>query len=151
MIRMLIFTIALFAGYSSLAQSYKQVKWNYSVKKIGDKTYEVHMTASIGGNYHLYAQNVGVEGPVPTTFSFTKNPLILLDGKVKENGKQIKKYESIWGGSVSYFERTVDFVQVVKLKANVKTNLAGKVEFMVCDDKQCLPPSDVDIKVSIGG
>ena len=151
MIRILIFTIALFAGYSSMAQSYKQVKWNYSVRKIGDKTYEVHMTASIGGNYHLYAQNVGVEGPVPTTFSFTKNPLITLDGKVKENGKAIKKYESIWGGSVNYFERMVDFVQVVKLKANVKTNLAGKVEFMVCDDKQCLPPSDVDIKVSIGG
>jgi thiol:disulfide interchange protein DsbD len=70
---------------------------------------------------------------------------------VKENGKLIKKFESIWGGSVSYFEKTVDFVQVVKLKANVKTNLAGKVEFMVCDDQQCLPPSDVEIKVSIGG
>jgi len=39
----------------------------------------------------------------------------------------------------------------VKLKANVKTNLSGKVEFMVCDEKQCLPPSDVDIKVNIGG
>jgi thiol:disulfide interchange protein DsbD len=135
----------------SQAQSYKQVKWNYSVKKIADKTYEVHMTANITGNYHLYAQNPGIEGPVPTNFNFVKNPLIILDGKVKENGKLLKKYESAWSGHVNYFQNAVDFIQIVKLKANVKTNLAGKVEFMVCDDKQCLPPSDVDFKVSIGG
>jgi thiol:disulfide interchange protein DsbD len=151
MVRFYILTLLVFAGFTSQAQSNKQVKWNYSVKKIADKTYEVHMTASIGGNYHMYAQNVGVEGPLPTSFSFTKNPLIVLDGKVKENGKLIKKFESIWGGNVSYFEKTVDFVQVVKLKANVKTNLAGKVEFMVCDEEKCLPPSDVEIKVNIGG
>jgi thiol:disulfide interchange protein DsbD len=52
---------------------------------------------------------------------------------------------------VKYFESKVDFVQVVKLKANVKTSLAGKVEFMVCNDKQCLPPSEVEINVNIGG
>jgi hypothetical protein len=151
MVRFLILSLLVFAGLTSTGQSFKQVKWNYSVKKIADKTYEVHMTASIGGSYHMYAQNVGVEGPLPTSFSFTKNPLIVLDGKVKENGKLVKKFESIWGGNVSYFEKTVDFVQVVKLKANVKTNLAGKVEFMVCDEEKCLPPSDVEIKVSIGG
>ena len=149
--KILLFGLLLFAGSISMAQSQKMVKWNYSVKKIGDKTYEVHMTANIGGNYHLYAQNVGVEGPVPTTFSFTKNPLISLDGNVKEVGKLVKKFESVWGGNVNYYENKVVFVQVVKLKANVKTNLAGKVEFMVCDDKKCLLPSDVNIVVNVGG
>lgn len=151
MIRTFILSLLIFAGLQSLGQSNKQVKWNYSVKKISDKTYEVHMTATINGDFHMYAQHVGVDGPLPTSFNFTKNPLILLDGKVKENGKLIKKHESIWGGNVNYFEKTVDFVQIVKLKANVKTNLAGKVEFMVCDEEKCLPPSEVDIKVSIGG
>ena len=149
--KFLSFLVFTLIGFLSVAQSSKQVKWNYSVKKIADKIYEVHMTASINGNYHMYAQNVGVDGPAPTNFNFVKNPLISLDGKVKENGKLIKKYESVWGGSVNYFEKSVDFVQVVKLKANVKTNLSGKVEFMVCDEKQCLPPSNVDIKVNIGG
>ena len=146
-----IFFILVLSNYVLQAQSFKQVKWNYSVKKISDKTFEVHMTASINGRYHLYAQNVGVEGPAPTSFNFTKNPLIRLDGVVKEEGKLIKKYESAWNGNVNYFEKSVNFVQVVKLKANVKTMLSGKVEFMVCDDKQCLPPSEVDIKVPIGG
>jgi Disulphide bond corrector protein DsbC len=133
------------------AQSNKQVQWAYTVKKIADKTYEVHMTATIGDNYHMYAQNAGVEGPLPVAFKFTGNPLTVLDGKVKEAGKLVKKYESAWPGTVNYYEKTVDFIQVVKLKANIKTNLAGSVEFIVCNDSQCLPPATVEFKVNIGG
>jgi hypothetical protein len=138
-------------GNMAFAQSSKQVQWAYSAKKIADKIYEIHMTATINGDYHLYAQNVGGDGPIPTAFTFTKNPLTNLDGKVKENGKMIKKFETAWKHDVNYYEKNVDFIQVVKLKGNVKTNLAGKVEFMVCNDKQCLPPSEVEINVNIGG
>jgi len=147
----LLFGMAVLAGNILMAQSSKQVNWSYTAKKIADKTYEVHMTASIGGDYHLYAQDAGGEGPIPTSFTFTKSPLVALEGKVRENGKLVKKFESAWNHDVKYYEKTVDFVQVVQLKSNVKTNLAGKVEFMVCNDHECLPPADVDIKVNIGG
>jgi len=143
--------MAVLAGNVIMAQSSKQVNWSYTAKKIADKTYEVHMTAAIGGDFHLYAQDAGGDGPIPTSFTFTKSPLLALDGKVKENGKLVKKFESAWNHDVKYYEKTVDFVQVVQLKSNVKTNLAGKVEFMVCNDHECLPPADVDIKVNIGG
>jgi len=133
------------------AQSAKQVKWSFTSKKIAEKTYEIHMTASLNGNWHLYAQNVGVDGPVPTTFTYTKNPLLLVDGKPKEVGKVIKKKEEVWGGVVNYYEKSVNFIQVVKVKGNIKTNMAGKVEFMVCDDQQCLPPSQVEFTVNLGG
>ena len=133
------------------AQSAKQVQWAYTAKKIADKTYEVHMTATINSSYHLYGQNAGVEGPLPTTFSFVKNPLAVTEGKPKEIGKLVKKYESAWPGTVNFYEKTVDFVQVVKLRGDIKTTLAGAVEFIVCNDSQCLPPSKVDIKVNIGG
>ena len=109
------------------------------------------MTATIGGDFHLYAQDAGGDGPIATTFTFTKSPLFSLDGAVKENGKLVQKFEDAWKHNVRYYEKTVDFVQVVKLKSKAKTSLAGKVEFMVCDDRECLPPADVDIKVPIGG
>jgi hypothetical protein len=151
-----IFLFALVISSVNLltAQSSKQVSWAYTTKKIADKTYEIHMTASITGDYHLYAQHqhiVGDAGPVPTTFTFTKNPLLVLDKQVKEIGKGISKHEGVWNGDVNYYEKSVDFVQVVKLKTNAKTNLSGKVEFMVCNEKQCLPPSEVEINVNIGG
>ena len=133
------------------AQSAKQVKWSFTSKKIAEKTYEIHMTASLNGNWHLYAQNVGVDGPVPTTFTYTKNPLLSVDGKPKEVGKVIKKKEEVWGSVVNYYEKSVNFIQVVKVKGNIKTNMAGKVEFMVCDDQQCLPPSQVEFTINLGG
>jgi thiol:disulfide interchange protein DsbD len=144
-------SIAIITGFTLSAQSSKQVKWAFSSKKVAEKTYEVHMTATINGNFHMYAQNVGVEGPLPTAFVFTKNPLVQFDGKVKEIGKLIKKYESTWSGNVNYYERTVNFIQTVKVRGAAKTNIAGKVEFMVCDDSRCLPPGEVEFSVNIGG
>jgi len=147
----ILFVFAVLAGTLAMAQSAKQVNWVYSSKKIADKTYEVHMTATIGGNYHMYAQNVGGDGPIPTSFTYTRSPLLDIEGATKEKGQMIKKFESAWNHDVNYYEKEVEFVQVVKLKSNVKTSLAGKVEFMVCNDHECLPPSTVDIKVNIGG
>ncbi len=140
------------SGGAIMAQSGSatQVHWNYSAKKIGDKTYEVHMVASIGGGWHMYSQKAG-EGPVPTSFTYTKSPLITLDGETKEVGKMKTVHEAAFNSDVHYYENTVEFVQVVKLKSNAKTNIAGKVEFMVCNDHECLPPTDVDFKVAIGG
>lgn len=139
------------AVFAAMAQSNKEVKWAFSAKKVADKTYEVHLTASINGDWHLYAQNVGVDGPVPTTFTFTKNPLLSFNGKVKELGKVIKKKEEVWGGVVNYYENTVDFVQIVKIKGSAKTSLAGKVEFMVCNDSKCLPPAEIPFSINVGG
>jgi hypothetical protein len=149
--RIILFGLAILTGGLVMAQSSQEVKWAYTAKKIADKIYEVHMTAAIGGDYHLYAQDAGGDGPIATAFSFTKSPLFSLEGKVREQGQLIRKFESAWSHDVKYYQNTVDFIQVVKLKGNLKTSLAGKVEFMVCNDRQCLPPSDVDIRVNIGG
>ncbi len=129
----------------------KPVNWSFTAKKIADKTYEVHLTASITGNWHIYSQNVGVDGPLPTTITLVKNPLLTVDGTPKELGKLIKKKEEAWDGVVNYYENTVSFVQKVKVKGAAKTNLAGKVEFMVCNDEKCLPPVEIDFKVAVGG
>ena len=146
----LLLALAVIALAGAQAQSNK-VNWTFSSKKVADGTYEVHLKADISGNWHLYAQNVGVEGPIPTSFTFTKNPLVSLSGTPKEVGKVIKKNEEVWGGVVNYYENTVDFVQTVKVKGKAKTNLAGKLEYMVCNDKECLPPTEVPFSVAIGG
>ncbi|MBC7848228.1 MAG: hypothetical protein H7Y31_00760 [Chitinophagaceae bacterium] len=145
-----ILAVVLVTTFAS-AQSAKQVKWTYVAQKVADKTYEIQITANLNSNWHIYSQNAGVEGPLPTAFTFTKNPLIVLDGKPAEVGKVIKKNEEVWGGVVNYYEKTVKFVQKVKIKGNIKTNLSGKVAFILCNDNTCLPPSEVDFSVNIGG
>jgi thiol:disulfide interchange protein DsbD len=72
-------------------------------------------------------------------------------GEIKEVGKVVKKFESAWGYTVAYYEKTVDFVVTATVKGNAKTSLASTVEYMVCDDHQCLPPSDTELNIKIGG
>ncbi|HEY1202714.1 MAG TPA: protein-disulfide reductase DsbD domain-containing protein [Niastella sp.] len=134
----------------TMAQSSKEVKWAFSSKKIADKTYEVQITATVNGGWHIYSQNVGVDGPIPTAFTFTKNPLVVLEGTPNEVGKVISKNEEVWGGVVKYYENKVVFVQKVKIKGG-KTNLAGKVEYMVCNEEKCLPPAETPFTIAIGG
>jgi hypothetical protein len=148
--KILSFALFLAIAFNVSAQSTKQVKWTFTTKKVADKTYEVMMTANINGNYHMYAQNAG-EGPVPTSFEFNRNPLLQLDGKIKEVGSIKKVYEDAFGSEVRFYEKTVSFVQQVKVRGSAKNNLAGKVEFMVCNDKECLPPATVDFNINIGG
>lgn len=148
--KILALALLAFTCVSVSAQSTKQVKWTFTTKKIADKTYEVMMTANINGNYHMYAQNAG-DGPVPTSFAFNRNPLLQLDGKVKEVGNVKKVYEDAFDSEVRFYEKTVSFIQQVKVRGSAKNSLAGKVEFMVCNDKECLPPATVDFNVNIGG
>jgi DsbC/DsbD-like thiol-disulfide interchange protein len=143
-------SLLVLIGTVAMAQSDKEVKWAYSAKKIADKTYEVHLTATVGNSWHIYSQNVGVDGPIPTKFEFTKNPLVTVDGKVNEVGKMVSKNEEVWGGVVKYYENKVDFIVKVKIKGG-KTKLAGKVEYMVCNEEKCLPPAETEFAVAIGG
>ena len=53
------------------------------------------------------------------------------------------------GISANQYSNSVDFVQKIKLKANVKTNFSGSVEYQTCDDKKCLPPKTVNFSVAI--
>ena len=141
--------LILLAGYAN-AQINNPVKWTYTAKKIADKTYELHMTATIDGNWHLYAQDAG-EGPEPTTFTFTANPLIKFDGKIKEVGKLEKSYDKNFKSVSKYYGNKVDFVQKVKVKSSIATVVKGTVNFMVCNDRQCLPPRDVPFTIKVGG
>lgn len=146
---LIVFATSIFSA-SAQTGSAKQVKWEFSSKKLADKKYEVKMTATMAGTFHIYAVNAGVEGPVPTKITFTPNPLIALQGKITEQGKKITKVEEVWGGKVNFYEKSVSFVHIVTTKTAVKTNLNGKIEFMVCNDEVCLPPSEVPFKIQIG-
>lgn len=126
------------------------VTWTFTSKKIADKTYEIHMKATIQNGWHLYSQSQPEDAiAMPTTFTFNNNPLLKLDGKVKEIGRLEKYHDPKLDLSANQFSNAVTFVQVVKLKANAKTNITGSVEFQTCDDKKCLPPKTVNFSTAI--
>jgi hypothetical protein len=131
--------------------SYAQnpVHWKFNAKKINDKMYEVHITATIEDPWSIYSQSTPGGGPLPTTILFAKNPLIVPRGNIKEVGTLKNKFEEVFDVDVLYYKNKVDFKQVVTVKNNVKTNLKGTVEFMACNEQQCLPPNTVNFSIPI--
>lgn len=116
------------------------ISWTTSAKKIADKTYEITLVANIPEGWHMYSQSTPEGGPLPTKVSFSKNPLVIPQGAIKEKGKLEQRHEPLFGVDVKQYSDRLEFSQTVKLKANVKTSVDVAVEFMVCDDRECLPP-----------
>ena len=123
------------------AQIQQPVKWSYKLKKLNASTYEMHITATIAKGWHIYSQTTPDGGPVATTIIFSKNPLLTLVDTPKEVGKLEQRHEELFGVDVKQFSSSVNFIQTIKVKAAVKTAVTGTVEFMVCNERECLPPT----------
>jgi thiol:disulfide interchange protein DsbD len=147
--RKLLFMLMVAMPFMSFAQVQNPVKWSFTANKTADMTYEIHLTATIANGWHIYSQTTPEGGPSATSILFSKNPLLLVSGDVKEVGKLEKHHEPLFGVDVKQFSDKVDFVQIVKVKGNAKTAVKGSLDFMVCDNKQCLPPQTVEFSVSL--
>ena len=147
--KILFFAFILMSSVAGMAQI-NPVTWTFTATKVADKTYEIHMKANIQAGWHLYSQTQPDDAiAIPTSFVIKSNPLFTKEGGVKEVGKMEKMKDATLGVSANQYSGSVDFVQKIKLKTNVKTNFTGTVEFQTCDDKKCLPPKTVNINVAI--
>lgn len=144
-----LFLVSLLLAVLSFAQDSEPVKWHFTAKKISATTYEVRLSANLGSGWHIYSQNTPDGGPVPTSISFLKNPLVSLSGPVKEEGKLEQHFEPLFDVDVKEFSNKVEFVQVATVKAGVKTTIKGNVEYMVCNDHECLPPVKKDFTIQL--
>ena len=133
------------------AQIYNPVKWQTSVEKVTESEFDLVVTATIDSGWHLYSQSIPDDGPIPTTFSFAavegKYQLI---GKTTE-GKGHEEFDNVFEMNIKYFEDKATFKQRINLLTNDKIDIAETVEFMVCDDTSCLPPTEVALNFEVHG
>jgi len=136
--------------FISNAQLLNPVSWKYAATKIADNTFEVRITANIEPGWHLYSQ-VQPDDAIaePTTFSFSKNPLLSIEGKIKEDGKLEKFHDAKLDVSANQYSKQVEFVQVVKVKGSAKTSVSGNVRYQTCNDEKCLPPKTVNFSIAL--
>ena len=120
------------------------VSWSTSIKKISETEYDLISKATIDNKWHLYSQVVPEDGPLPTVLTFEENPAYTSVGKIKES-KGVTEMDPVFDMVITYFERTATFTKRIKLTGDKGTTIKGEVEFMVCDDTNCLPPTYVDL------
>lgn len=146
--KIFVFCLTVVIALSANAQKLNPVKWTFEAVKKSDKQYDVIFTANVESPWHIYSQFVK-KGPVPTSIVFKKNALVVVKGAAKEMGKLEKHYDKNFGADIAYFSNKVQFVQTITLKAAVKTSVSGEIEYMVCNDERCLPPTKVPFEVAI--
>lgn len=142
----LIFFITILT-VSSKAQILTPVQWSYGAKKLNKSDAIIFIKATIDNGWHVYSQYVKDGGPVKTTITFAPSKEFTTVGRTEEP-KPISEFEKAFGMSVSYFERSVIFQQKIKLKTGTAT-IKGTLEYMTCDNKQCLPPEDIDFNIPV--
>ncbi len=148
--RCFLFIGLAFGTCAAFAQMQNPVAWSFAGKKISDNVYVVQMTATIQAGWHLYSQTQPKDAIAqPTFFKFTNNPLLQLEGAIKESGKMEKFTDRELSISANQYSKKVVFVQKVKVKGKVKSNVGGTVTFQTCDDKKCLPPKTVNFNIAL--
>ena len=131
------------------AQIHNPVKWKTAVEKISDNEYYLVATASIEAGWKLYAQNIPPKGPIPTSFAFEKSANFELMGKTEES-KPIQKHDKVFDMEIAYFHNQAVFKQRIKIVKPI-TSIKATVEFMSCDDSNCLSPDTVDLEFFLSG
>jgi len=146
--KILLLSFFLLFSILTKAQVYNPVKWKTSVEKISDTEYELRMNAKIQESWHLYSQNVPDGGPLPTHFTFSKNSSYKLIGEVvEEAGKTIN--DPVFKIQIKFFEKETTFKQRIKIKVKNPFEVKAELEFMVCNDQSCLPPTYEDLVFSV--
>lgn len=95
----------------------------------------------------MYSQHVKKGGPIKTTIKFNPSDAYKTSGKTIEP-KPKTNDEEVFKMEVSYFDKSVVFEQKVKLNG-ASASVKGSIEYMVCDNKKCLPPEQVTFSIPI--
>lgn len=129
------------------AQFENPVSWTYAVELKAKQEALVTISAKLQPGWHLFSQNLKAGGPTPTSIQFTPMKGLELLGKPSEPAAKTV-YEKLFKMDIAYFENKVDFQQRLRIK-NSPPALTGKIEFMVCSNKECLPPDEVAFTIPL--
>ena len=141
--------ILLLISFGASAQIETPVTWSYGAKKISATEAVVFLKATIQDGWHIYSQHLKEGGPIKTSFTFAPSSQYSLIGTPIEP-TPVTKFEPAFSMNVSYFENSVIFQQKIKLKSASVSVVKGKLEYMTCNNKKCLPPDDIDFSIDLG-
>ncbi|HFA49853.1 MAG TPA: hypothetical protein ENJ95_12670 [Bacteroidetes bacterium] len=142
--KVLLFAFALIAASAVFAQV-NPVKWSYEAKQVSGSEYDLVFTAHISDGWYVYSQFLeSDEGPIATSFSWGDKNGVELIGKTAELGDKHEGFDKMFDMNILKYSGQPTFTQRVKVKPGA--SISGYLEYMTCDEHQCLPPTEVDFQ-----
>jgi thiol:disulfide interchange protein len=126
------------------------VSWTFKYEKTGKSTYDVVMTAAIDKGWHMYSMEIPVGGPIATSFAFENAAGYSLAAKTYAVTKPEVKFDQSFEMNIGMYTNSAEFRQKIEVKSYPAV-IKGTITFMSCNDKECLPPRDVEFSVTVKG
>ena len=133
----------------AVGQFHNPVKWSTSYEHVGGDEFMLVYKASIEDGWNIYSQYLeSDDGPIPTSFTYDNGAHFELVGKNEEGGDRKEVFDEVFQMNVAKFFKEAIFSQKVKV-VDYSKPITGYLEFMTCDDKQCLPPAEESFEFTI--
>ncbi len=129
------------------AQIYEPITWQFSHKTISDTKGEILIKAIIDDGWHLYSMDLPEGGPKPTNIVFDKVENATLTGSIFSNSPIVEEYDANFDMNLRWYNNEVTFVQPISYADANAVYISGYVEYMVCNDKTCLPPTEETFRI----
>ena len=129
---------------TATAQMMEPVKSKSELKKLSDTEAELLFHLTIDDGWHVYSPKV-TGGPIAASLNVTKMDGAKKKGSLTWRGKEISKYDEMFGTELQFFEHNVTFVQKVTLTGGAY-NIDCYLEYGACNDEMCMPPGEVALK-----
>lgn len=127
--------LLILPGFGQLLQP---VTWEMSSTQTGVNEYTLIFKASIQEGWKLYSHDLPENGPIPTSLIFEKLPTgVQLVGEMEELGRMEEQVEPLFNDMlIKFYHKRLTLRQKVKISGNA--TLSGYIDYMSCDDKQCI-------------
>lgn len=127
----------------------KEVNWKFKAKKTAPQTYIIRATATINEGWYVYSQYLESDkGPISTHWTFEKEPVIELVGDPVEEGKKVEGWDDLFDMNIVKYKNKMILEHIIKVPKGQR-RVKGSITFMSCNDKQCMPPSDIMFDVKL--
>lgn len=124
------------------AQMLEPVKWIIKMVPVEKNLFDISFQAKLEAGWHLYDVNLPEGGPIATSFTFEKTEGVKLVGGIATSSQPKKAHDISFNMELSWFENEVTFLQRVQITDSMKMDITGYIRYMVCDDQNCMPPTE---------
>ena len=143
-----LFICLMLIGFGAKAQeSQTPVFFKFDVKKNAVNNFTIYATATIEKGWHVFTTDPGGDGLlIPTSINIDENKDITILKPFILEGKFVS-HEMEGMGKVNYVENVGQFT--INITTKTATKLIGTLTYQCCNDRMCLPPTDVPFSVDL--
>ena len=136
------------SSHFAFAQDLDPVKWEYEVIQESDETIIV-FTAHIEDGWYLYSQEIEEGGPIPTSFNFETDGAVSFEALAEEKSDfVVDAYDEMFAMNLKKYKHEVVFTYHPTFNEPIE-NIKGYLEFMCCDNMQCLAPKIIEFTLNL--